>query len=86
MSQQTPAYRAIWRVRVNEYFNMFGLERRTPTRIIVNAQDLTAYDEYLFDKYKGGAIPTYRGQLIFMGIPVGISDDLKPGECVLEIK
>lgn len=70
-----------WRSRI---FNSLLIGTKIKT-LIVNSEDLVNYENALAE-FSGGIIPVKKdGLLRYKNIPLGVSDQLKPGECELEI-
>lgn len=75
------SFLSIWRSRI---FNSLLIGTKIKT-LIVNSEDLVNYENALAE-FSGGIIPVKKdGLLRYKNIPLGISDQLKPGECELEI-
>lgn len=62
------------------------MQGKVPKTLIVNVKDLDEYEEYLTKLYPNGIIPVLRdGLLRYKNIPLAISDQIKQGECLIEL-
>jgi hypothetical protein len=77
--RQPPTFILKWRRAVYERF----LTGKSIKTLIVNQKDLESYEDWIASLNQG-VIPTFNGVLTYKNVPLGISEQLQPGECAVE--